>query len=156
MSQLVTAIYWFHPLVWIAAWRLVAEREQACDQVVIDEGVKPSEYARQLMAVALGDAASGSYASAGMEMARKGPLEQRLQTLLEVSARRPRLSRWWLSVMALAWLGVVIPLATVTSQEAQEEVSEAPLTLEQDLQAKDIPSAGDEESEGLEKRLPAH
>ena len=141
LSQLVISIYWFHPLVWMAAWRLAAEREQACDQVVIDEGVKPSEYARQLMAVALGDGASGSCVSAGMGMARKGPLEQRLRTLLEGSSKRSRFSVRWLLMVALAWLGIVGPLATVNSQEEQqEEVSGAPPTLEQDLQARDVPS----------------
>lgn len=31
----VTAVYWFHPLVWIAGFRLAALREQCCDRAVV-------------------------------------------------------------------------------------------------------------------------
>ncbi len=31
----LTAVYWFHPLVWIAGFRLAALREQCCDRAVV-------------------------------------------------------------------------------------------------------------------------
>ena len=34
-ATLVRAIFWFHPLVWIAHRQLVATQEQACDQFAL-------------------------------------------------------------------------------------------------------------------------
>ena len=38
MSQVACAAYWFNPLTWIAARRLRAERERACDDLVLEAG----------------------------------------------------------------------------------------------------------------------
>ena len=45
-------LYWFNPLVWWAARRMVAEREGACDDVVLESGARPSAYAHELLGIA--------------------------------------------------------------------------------------------------------
>ena len=141
LVQLVTAIYWFHPAVWFAVWRLVGERERACDQAVVDEGVKPSSYARHLMAVALADTSPLLCPSADMGMAaRKGELEKRVQTLLETTSRRRMKWRWIVATIG-GWLGVVCALSMVTAQEsATSGLETAPPTLEGDLLAGEEPT----------------
>ena len=56
LSQLVAgfvcALYWFHPLVWIAERRLRAECERACDDRVVSLGTPAPEYAAHLLEVA--------------------------------------------------------------------------------------------------------
>ena len=47
--QVVAAIYWAHPLVWLLAWRGRVECERACDDEVLNSGIKPSDYADRLV-----------------------------------------------------------------------------------------------------------
>jgi len=48
-SQIVCALYWWHPAVWYAARRAAAERERACDDAVIRQGIRASEYGQCLL-----------------------------------------------------------------------------------------------------------
>ena len=41
-ARLAVALYWFHPLAWIAARQAVVAREQACDEAVLALGTRPS------------------------------------------------------------------------------------------------------------------
>lgn len=47
----VEAIFWFFPLVWWVGARLILEREQACDESVLDGGNDPSTYAESILKV---------------------------------------------------------------------------------------------------------
>ena len=52
LLQAACALHWFNPLVWLAAWRLQAEGERACDDLVLASGVRASEYAEHVLRVA--------------------------------------------------------------------------------------------------------
>ena len=51
-AECVTAVLWFHPLVWLAAARLRSEAEHAADDCVMADGTGPSNYAQQLLDIA--------------------------------------------------------------------------------------------------------
>jgi uncharacterized protein (TIGR03435 family) len=51
LHRLVQAIFWFHPAVWHIGKRLLAEREQACDEAVLRQGIAPANYAAGILAV---------------------------------------------------------------------------------------------------------
>src|SRR3954470_5317469 len=51
LHRLVQVLFWFHPLVWWIGERLVAERELACDEEVLNEGHAPDTYAQGILAV---------------------------------------------------------------------------------------------------------
>lgn len=51
LHLLVQAVFWFHPLVWWMGGRLVAEREQACDEAVLAQGTDAEDYAASILAV---------------------------------------------------------------------------------------------------------
>ena len=49
VHMLVEALFWFHPMVWWIGARLVAEREQACDEHVVAETAEPIPYAEGIV-----------------------------------------------------------------------------------------------------------
>jgi bla regulator protein blaR1 len=49
IHMLVEAIFWFHPLVWWIGKRLVAERERACDEQVLEFGSERAVYAESIL-----------------------------------------------------------------------------------------------------------
>lgn len=51
LHMLVSALFWFHPLVWWIGARLVAERERACDQSVMEQGGEADTYAEGILSV---------------------------------------------------------------------------------------------------------
>jgi beta-lactamase regulating signal transducer with metallopeptidase domain len=88
-SQLIGRIscllYWFHPLAWYALRRLRQEREQACDDAVVQSGEKASNYAEQLLQVARMCGMPRELAL-GVAMADGNSLELRVNSLFD-SAR---------------------------------------------------------------------
>jgi bla regulator protein blaR1 len=51
MHMLIEALLWFHPLVWWIGARLVEERENACDEAVLDLQNQPHAYAEGILKV---------------------------------------------------------------------------------------------------------
>jgi beta-lactamase regulating signal transducer with metallopeptidase domain len=78
IAQLACALYWFHPLAWIARNRLRRECELAADEAVIAAGLRPSSYAQHLLEIA-----RGTVPIAGIAMAaRPSELARRVQVLI--------------------------------------------------------------------------
>ena len=51
LHMAVEALFWFHPLVWWIGARLVDERERACDEQVLEQGILPAVYAQGILEV---------------------------------------------------------------------------------------------------------
>ena len=84
LARVAVAMYWFHPLTWLAAHRLHLERERACDDVVLMSGVRGTDYAAHLVDIASAAVSRRSpFAAAGVAMARRGRLETRLMSILD-------------------------------------------------------------------------
>ena len=49
VSQIARVVYWWHPVVWFAAREAAAERERACDDAVLRNGVRASDYGEHLL-----------------------------------------------------------------------------------------------------------
>lgn len=84
-ARIAVALYWFHPLVWLAVDKATAACEEACDEAVLRLGVRPSTYARVLLGFA--GSPPVRFASAALPMARQSTLENRLMAILDNSAR---------------------------------------------------------------------
>jgi TonB family protein len=115
VMQMACALYWFHPLVWIAAARLRIERERACDDGVLRLGIHGPEYAGHLLELVrtLRPAATTSFAVA---MAHQSNLESRLVALLDAKINRKKLSRRAALVTVVASVCLLLPVAVVRGQ----------------------------------------
>jgi beta-lactamase regulating signal transducer with metallopeptidase domain len=51
LHRLVQTLFWFHPLVWWIGRQMVEERENACDEAVLEHGHDAQEYAEGILAV---------------------------------------------------------------------------------------------------------
>ncbi len=52
LVEMARSFYWFHPLVWLGCNRLREESERACDDAVLNSGVRAPDYADHLLTLA--------------------------------------------------------------------------------------------------------
>ena len=94
LAQLSCAVYWFNPLSWWAGFRMMVERERACDDLVLLLGSRPSEYAGHLLVLAREQRGKRGLSMAAVAMARGANLEGRLRAILDPRPAPRGLRRW--------------------------------------------------------------
>ena len=112
-ADALRAFYWFNPLVWLVGRRLREESERACDDAVLETGVKGSAYAAHLLDVARGFSVHRRAWSPAPAIASPSHLERRVRAMLNAGLnRRPPtlLARF---VIAIAAIGATIPVAAL-------------------------------------------
>lgn len=112
-TELVRAIYWFHPLVWLAAARLRQESERACDDAVLLSGIAPTLYASQLLDLARTLRISGRAWSTALAIARPTNLERRFAAMLNTSVNRNNPSKKTRLLIPILTLAMLVPLAAL-------------------------------------------
>jgi bla regulator protein blaR1 len=120
-ARIVCALYWFHPLVWIAWRRLCLESERSCDDAVLYDSER-TEYAGQL--VELAGRLSGRAWLPGVSMANRSDLSARIAAILDNSQSRGRAGASSAgAILAVAALVVVglSPLRAVTRAQLQAD-----------------------------------
>ncbi|HYX21998.1 MAG TPA: M56 family metallopeptidase, partial [Thermoanaerobaculia bacterium] len=87
LAELAAAVYWFHPVaIWLVR-RVRREAEQACDELVIAAGTKPSVYAGHLLGIFRSVGEAPAPAAAALAMVRPHHFESRLRAILEPRTR---------------------------------------------------------------------
>jgi TonB family protein len=107
-SQAACCVYWFHPLVWLAAARAADERERACDDWALSQGAAPESYAETLVAAARSGLA---IPGAAMAVAGQTPLETRLRAILDPATNRRSAGRAALALGVAVAVAFVLPVA---------------------------------------------
>jgi beta-lactamase regulating signal transducer with metallopeptidase domain len=132
-TDLVCALYWFHPLVWLTARRLRAESEIACDDLVLTSGITAPDYARHLLAVARAlRPASADVPHTAIAMARTARIESRLKMILDSThnrcapSRRTLLLALGLSATTLFTLAMLRPAAKAQEMNAVPSAANDP------------------------------
>lgn len=106
------AAWWFHPMAWVAARRLRAESEFACDDLVLGAGTRASVYAEHLLEIVRKAGRTSSPALA-MPMAQRAGFEGRLLSILEPDIERGRPSRTRRVALVAGLSAVAISLAAM-------------------------------------------
>jgi beta-lactamase regulating signal transducer with metallopeptidase domain len=111
LAELATALYWFHPLVWLMARAMRVERERACDDQVLAAGTKASDYAHELLDIVSG--LGGPELAAALAMARRSQLEGRVLAVLNPALPRGSVSRKAALALGALTLCIVLPLSAL-------------------------------------------
>jgi hypothetical protein len=117
LGRVACALYWFNPLVWIAAARLRAESERACDDLVLAMGARASSYANHLLQIVC-QAGHAHPPAVALPMVQRREFEGRMLAILEPAIRRRPPSRAYaLAIASLAFL-ITLPLAALSPVRA--------------------------------------
>jgi TonB family protein len=130
LASVITAIFWFHPLMWVANYQLRREAESAVDDFVLASGAAPSDYADRLLDVArrLPSLASPDVVIA---MVRKPDLEMRVRSILDPSRRRAGAGIFVRCAIVVAAVALVVPIALTRQKvHAQGKVHTQPRILQ--------------------------
>lgn len=77
--HLLTCLFWFHPMLWWIKGRLIAEHELACDEIVLQYGAGPDEFASGILKVCQFHLARAAPGACGIS----GPsLKNRLEAIM--------------------------------------------------------------------------
>jgi beta-lactamase regulating signal transducer with metallopeptidase domain len=112
LAQISLAVFWFDPLVWLAAHQMRVEREHACDDYVLRDGTTPSLYAGELLEMvrSIGtprhDRSAPAFAA--LAMARRSEFEGRMLAILD-----PRLDRQTLNNRGTLMTAIIVALLTI-------------------------------------------
>ncbi len=124
LSEFARVVYWFNPLVWLAAARLRAEAERATDDRVVHAGAKPSDYAAHLLDI-VRQSRRMWHPAPLMPLARRTEFEGRMLAILE-SGGKLASTRWAMGTVALVaglTLGVASMEGASPAAGAKEESS---------------------------------
>jgi hypothetical protein len=113
--EIACALHWYNPLVLNLARRVRAERELACDERVVADGVDSYTYAEALVQIARG--ARHPVRGPLLAMAAPPELERRVRNILSSSHRRP-LPRSARLTVAGAAVALFLPAAALTAPAA--------------------------------------
>ncbi len=91
LAQCALAMHWFNPLAWLAVGQLRREAERACDDCVLRHGLRPSDYATEMLTLATARP-PGPAGFAALTMARPTGLEARITGILDASRNRRALT----------------------------------------------------------------
>jgi uncharacterized protein (TIGR03435 family) len=124
LARIAAAMYWFHPMVWIACRRLVLEAERSCDDAVLRHS-EATAYADQL--VGLAKRLVATHGSPLLAMANRSDLETRVRAVLDNRQRRGRAGLLTLalaSIVAVVFVFVLSPFTLVGAAQEPRPVFE--------------------------------
>lgn len=117
LARVARALFWFHPLAWLAARELQVTSELACDDRVLATGVKQSDYADLLLRAS--DTLLPGEPAASMAIAR-GTLRDRLAAIVTPGRDLRAAGRTRVVIATIATLIISIPVGALRPEPTRE------------------------------------
>ncbi len=119
LSNFIQIVYFFHPLVWLAASQLKNARERICDQIILNENIiAPRQYAAALLKVLLLNKHTNYYTSHFADLSNsKKELDLRLCEILGGKKMRRHI-RYFVLATLFIFSMVVLPMSEWNSTYA--------------------------------------
>jgi HEAT repeat protein/beta-lactamase regulating signal transducer with metallopeptidase domain len=136
LGRIACALYWFHPLVWTAARRLRAESEQACDDLALTFGARPSDYAEHLLDIVT-CVRDHNTPSVALAMAHRKEFEGRMLAILNPELRRRGPTRAQSASYAFALAGAALLIGATVPVQRASTVDGQRSTVEAGLETRD-------------------
>ncbi len=111
LVSIALVLHWFNPLVWMAAARFRIERERDCDNAVLNEGVRPSEYASMLLDIAADVSGLGRPTWRLSTISQSSNLKNRLLCILNPTIDRTTGNRRCAMKAVALILAVIVPIS---------------------------------------------
>ena len=122
MVRAALALFWFHPLIWVAARLARTASEEACDEEVLALGTRPSRYATHLLSLATGMIARRPVLSLSMGQRPHSQLESRIMAILKPHRPRRNAAATALIVLAISGAGVSAAFAHPVQSSSSDTV----------------------------------
>lgn len=111
VAALLTRVFWFNPVAWLAASQLRLESERACDDAVLNLGMNGAEYAVHLVHVARSMKRGGALARVAPSAGGSGGFGRRIAAVLDPSIQRAPVSTCACAAVVLVLVAAAIPVA---------------------------------------------
>ncbi|MEM6699303.1 MAG: M56 family metallopeptidase, partial [Bacteroidota bacterium] len=152
IGLLTLSIFWFHPLVWLLQKWQQSEREKACDEYVLKQGISKTNYAESLVKIARNMLSKKAHRwHSSLPMAASSETKKRVLAILKFDLQQWQFTRW----MKWRWIGFfacVLPLLAAIHPAAKELMEESIPKIEAVLeQPVFVPKAEVEEVEIIAK-----
>ncbi len=129
--HIVAALWWFQPLVWVVRRGIRHESELACDADAVALGMRPSQYANELLEIARTLGAHRSWTGAALSMIPASGFERRIAVILNPQPVLRSSGRAAISIIGLAL--VTLGASAVTLGANQRFSDSRGLTMKRTL-----------------------
>ncbi len=151
VSSLVSALYWYNPLVWICRKKMIIDAEIVCDNYVLHSGANAQLYAEHLLNIARSLKYNLLVSPVNVNMARKTQLEGRLMSILSKQNRILTVKSSVIKLSLITTFVLILPLSGIQlmagDDNSQVVTKEKPVNnldkQKDEISKTDIPSPDD-------------
>lgn len=141
LTSFACSLYWFNPLVWIAARLLRSECERAADDFAVTHGLATPDYAGHLLEIALALRNRRRAPRLTVPMVHRSRIEARLRDVLSSHPRQELTARGQVVMLAAAAGILLVGSAFRFSSKTVGSFPVIPTTLDSSANAHSAPSA---------------
>ena len=119
VSKVITCVFWFNPMLWLIKNRMIACFEDACDEMVLKQGIQPSHYAETL--IKFHTQQTAQHQAITTMMAQSSVMFLRLQHILKPHPEKPIMkNKQKISFILTATAAVLISTTQISWAQDQE------------------------------------